>query len=649
MKIVQSVLQGYFPILAAMLCGKFNRQIIYTQAKAAISKTTLFLPQVPLTVTKDTINLFRRWMYHECGGHGLFSDFVWLLGETIQSTMKANKLLRSVWMSLEDNFVEHELVKKWPSVRKILNDGLEALIRLGMAKTPDTPALALSLYIRTWGSIVMLKQDAALQLHEDSKRVLIETVGEQKVLQLESMLQDRSTLCTCSQDNWDLAQDILAFMQMQNESPEEPESPEQGDDDSQTGDDNNEPDPSASESNGEDDNNDDEGDTTSSDDGDDPDSSDEGDGEPQEGQGGNEDESDDSKDDEGSSGGESDGEKGDDDEPGQPGTTSSQSDDGDETDPSNEDKGSKPSNQSDQGGDQSSNPFDSNADVPTEVFDFGEALEHTIKEESDEAVRQGKPLMHDPKGAPTVARDNMTQYNAARNTLGATVASLMHMLKVVLKGKKDRLVAREEGRRIMPKHLSRIKTRNPSLFEHKVRKKRKPAKALTILVDHSGSMRRGRDLLAQQAVLAFSEVCSSLKINFEVLGFGSQNFNAGGLVEIKPFNSSYASCKGKLGGYINEAKGGTPMGEAMMDAFMRLTQQKADGHVMFVITDGAARNRKYAKEVAALIAESGVDLYGIGIQTQSVRNVFEPDKVTVITDINELGNQTLLNLQKAVA
>ena len=599
-------------IMMNALCVEHGRKLIFG-SNAYISKTCVCIPRIPMTLSEETVDMFMRWVHHECGCHGRYADFDWLMQPDIQEAFKASPTLLSVWMSCQDNCDEQLYLHAFPGYSGDFNRGLKALIEDGQAKSPDTPANALSLFCRTWGSLKLLGHDSAQPLLDASKAVLVDVVGEQTVSELEALLLERTPLCKHASENFSLANDILALVKLaehQNEQPDDSK-PQKGDDKGQSNDNND-----SSDSNDDEDSDSEQGDPNDS-----------------------SDDTGDSSDDDENSNGDSDSNDDEDSDSEQGAPNDSSDDTGDSSDDD-----AKPNAKS---------VFD-DPDCPKEVLDFEGALNEAIDAEVERAQANGEPLMHDMSDVqPTIADQDREQYNKALNSASCAVSSLKTRLVNILKGaNKVTTTPAPAGKRLMSNQLHRVRLGDNRIFAEK-RVRNVPTKAVSILLDLSGSMTweesNGADVLCQQAAVALAEVCHALKVEFEIIGFGGFNAHPSQLVQIKSFNENFNQAKAKIGGYLANQGGGTPLGEGMLEAFMSLSKRNTDGHVMFAITDGEADDVGYAVSVADMIMQCGVDLYGIGIGTESVKEIFLAEKVSVVRDVNELGNVMLSNFSQAYA
>ena len=209
--------------------------------------------------------------------------------------------------------------------------------------------------------------------------------------------------------------------------------------------------------------------------------------------------------------------------------------------------------------------------------------------------------------------------------------------------------------------------------------------ALTILVDHSGSM-AGRELrMAQQATIAICEAIEGSGVSNEVLGFyndGSYScagqysrYDAQHLLVYREFGEALTQCRSAIGTMSYRSDGCNADGESVMHAFSRLDRRPETRKIMLVLSDGFPRTTcdfgpqhlyEHLRGVVDIINKSGTEIMGIGIQSNAVRQ-FYPDWV-VLNDIDDLpkimidkvgkwmlgerfsaDNSSLINVNRSVA
>jgi len=181
---------------------------------------------------------------------------------------------------------------------------------------------------------------------------------------------------------------------------------------------------------------------------------------------------------------------------------------------------------------------------------------------------------------------------------------------------------------------------NERVFKNKIDNKTLDA-AITVLVDMSGSMGGDKVLNALASTLLVNEVCSTLNIPLEILGFtdGSSGFG-----EPKPLMFIY---KGFNDLRINEDSlkeyfalssnfmVGNPDGENILWAYDRLNKRKEKKKLLIVMSDGCPAASKSSsgledfteKVVKEIEASKSVDIYGLGLCSDAVQYYYKAHSV----------------------
>lgn len=229
--------------------------------------------------------------------------------------------------------------------------------------------------------------------------------------------------------------------------------------------------------------------------------------------------------------------------------------------------------------------------------------------------------------------------------------------------------------RISASNLSRLAVNDDRVFRKKEIAISKDV-ALTLLCDNSGSMAsRNRIQLASEAAFALSSVLDRMNITHEVIGFTTKS---GGYPPAE-FRKAEEELKGgsfarALPLYMPIYKGFderlTPEtkrriaamglanflyenvdGECVQVAAQRLLGRKEKRRIMLVLSDGqpsagrdTRRLQKHLKDSVALVAKSGVEVIGIGIETDSVASYYP--KYVVLNKANELAGEVMQKLRQ---
>ena len=251
---------------------------------------------------------------------------------------------------------------------------------------------------------------------------------------------------------------------------------------------------------------------------------------------------------------------------------------------------------------------------------------------------------------------------------------------LTLKAKKEiRWLGEQERGSINTQRLSGLITgANTKVFKVK-HVEDAPSTAVSLLIDCSGSMKEGRIELARQVAIAFSEALNTLAIPNEVIGFNTSarperyidqaqqetGMRQGELLEkftrfvpihltvFKDFNESFKTAGGRFP--LMKAKGLTPLHESMMFAPRRLAVRPETRKVLLVLTDGypelwpepGCSMIDEAIKTVARINKAGIEIIGIGIQTDSVAEIFP--QFAVINELSEMPKKFFRELNKVLA
>lgn len=182
---------------------------------------------------------------------------------------------------------------------------------------------------------------------------------------------------------------------------------------------------------------------------------------------------------------------------------------------------------------------------------------------------------------------------------------------------------------------------NERVFKNKIDNKTLDT-AITVLVDMSGSMGGDKVLNALASTLLVNEVCSTLNIPLEILGF--TDGAAVGFGEPKPLMFIYKSFgdlrvnEDSLKEYFALSSNfmvGNPDGENILWAFDRLNKRKEKKKLLIVMSDGSPAASKSSrgleeftdKVIKEIEASKSVDIYGLGLCSDSVQHYYKAHSV----------------------
>lgn len=195
-----------------------------------------------------------------------------------------------------------------------------------------------------------------------------------------------------------------------------------------------------------------------------------------------------------------------------------------------------------------------------------------------------------------------------------------------------------QGRRLSGRHLSRIATNDPRIFE-KVDSGYALDTAILLVEDVSASMSTGNRIqMASQANYAAASALHGI----EGLEIGAMAFPGNAIV--MPFGKNPRSIKDNF--QLKADGWSTPMAQGITygTRLLRATQRRRK--IMVVLTDGEPDNAVTAATAIAVAQAQGIEVYGIGILTDSVKNLFP--QWTVIQQIDQLPTRLVGLLRKKV-
>ena len=182
---------------------------------------------------------------------------------------------------------------------------------------------------------------------------------------------------------------------------------------------------------------------------------------------------------------------------------------------------------------------------------------------------------------------------------------------------------------------------NERVFKNKIENKLLDA-AITVLVDMSGSMSGQKVFNALASTLLVNEVCSTLNIPLEIIGFtDGYSSTFGGIKPIMYIYKSFSDLKvssDSLREYFAHSSNhmsGNPDGENILWAYDRLAKRKERKKLLIVMSDGSPAASKSCmgigefthKVIEEIEASKSVDIYGLGLCSDSVQYYYKAHSV----------------------
>lgn len=216
----------------------------------------------------------------------------------------------------------------------------------------------------------------------------------------------------------------------------------------------------------------------------------------------------------------------------------------------------------------------------------------------------------------------------------------------------------------------------PKVFKRKVTAETLNCR-FSLLVDQSGSMRGNKNKEAIRAAILFGEFANQMGIPFEILGFTTtdfsvpdQQFNKAtpaerkrftrwGFLEINIYKQFHEDWR-KVGHRLTNMKARCHNydGEAVMFAAKRLLAAKGSNEersLLFVFSDGQPEqaiygfqphHQRYLKKVTEQVQRNGIECFGIGIMTDSVKRYYK--NWVTIDDPSQLQGAQIEKLKEAL-
>lgn len=230
----------------------------------------------------------------------------------------------------------------------------------------------------------------------------------------------------------------------------------------------------------------------------------------------------------------------------------------------------------------------------------------------------------------------------AKHDMGPAMAVSMPIRRLTIKElatltDEDTSVS-SQGRRISRRHLHRVATNDPRLFARTASNFSLDT-GILLIEDVSASMQSDRRIeVASQACYA----AATALYGIDGLDIGAMAFPGNGI--ILPFKKDPRSVKNN---FQLEANGwSTPMHDGITFGTMLFRKLDRNRKIMVVLTDGEPDNPVLAATAVAVAQAQGIEVFGVGILTDSVKNIFP--EWTVIRNINELPSRLVGLLKKKV-
>jgi cobalamin biosynthesis protein CobT len=267
---------------------------------------------------------------------------------------------------------------------------------------------------------------------------------------------------------------------------------------------------------------------------------------------------------------------------------------------------------------------------------LGERLAQSLGEHPVESADQGLAV------ARLGSKPAKTLEAAERKAcLQASVALRTRLYRLL---QASRLVCSQPGRhgKLDPKRLYGLAVGDARVFRT-LGQKSAMSTAVHMLLDSSGSMSGAPIKLASQACYAVATALERIKgVNVAVSVFPAGNAHEGGTVA--PLIEHGAKVHAELD---IPAEGYTPLAQALWWVLQRMVLLKEDRKLVVIVTDGEPDSFGAARKVLRTAETLGFEVYGIGIQSESVRSLLPRSSVSVKA-LSELPAALFSVLQQAL-
>ena len=200
---------------------------------------------------------------------------------------------------------------------------------------------------------------------------------------------------------------------------------------------------------------------------------------------------------------------------------------------------------------------------------------------------------------------------------------------------------------------------NERIFKNKIDNKTLDA-AISVLVDMSGSMGGDKAFYALASTLLVNEVCSTLNIPVEIVGFTDAAVYASEPVPAMFVYKNFSDLKiseDNLKDYFATSSNfmiGNPDGENILWAYDRLKTRKEKKKLLIVMSDGSPAASKCSrgleefthKVIKEIEASKHVDIYGLGLCSHSVTEYYKAH--SVVKEPSEIPSKLIELIERKI-
>lgn len=607
---------GAAPLVAAALGRALGVKVEVSRHvnTAMTNGKKIMLPDLPIDLDDDTSRLLWGFIHHEAGHcrHTEFEVFA-------DPDVSADAFLRNLLNALEDIRMERAHMAIYPGSVRILSDMVRTLVDIGFfgPPPPDTSdANAFHAFVLTELRSKLLGQTALSDSAEAARRLLVSSFGDGFVTRLRGHM-NQIVDAESTADVYALAVRIRDFIKEEiDKCKEQPDSSDENDG-QQASDQSDQSGTSHSDA-GSDDSADDSGSTS--------DSSQEEDGEGSDGSAGSQTgsdedaESDDAADDSGST------------------SDSSQEEGGEGSDDSADSQTASDDAQSSAGDPvKSMQEILAGDDIDKSLGDLGDAMSDLLSDgiKDSPSRRIGIPKAY-PRNAGYRDNDAIIHARAVSTKLAVRLKRQLESVGAVISHPSYR------GKRISRRHLAKVRHGDFRVFRHREVLPTTNT-AVVSLIDVSSSMRGESAELASRAILATALALRTISNIEHCVGAFPGPTGNDSLELIQGFSDLPESISSR---YSLQARGFTPMSEALLWAFDRLAPRTEARRIIFVATDGRPDDAQSAKQILAHAKRLNLEVHGLGIKTDDYYGLF--DSFVTVETLNELPESFISLFQRVL-
>lgn len=547
-----STLTQALPIVAAAYGRRFNIPVQVGGEQARTDGRIIQIPTIP--ETPDGKTLAFGYLAHEAG-HIRFTDF-----DVDRHTTPLGRCIENI---LEDVRIEQAMIQQYPGTRTTLDAVVETLIAKGTlspVRTTSTPAEILANGLLALARYHNRQQSALMPHAQTADQVMRQVLGSRFVHRLQGLMTEISGL-TSTAETLDLAQRIVALIE--EEAQPEPENP---------------------------------GHTygTASED------------EPEAPEGQNLDQG-----------------------------SESQAPNPEENTPDAQDQGSEceaatpEEPTSEEATTENPEPGAASSDsqgsggTPSERFDIKTALqsaldagEDQLPEDLFQAVAEtlGEQSGYSPVLLPSLEpyRGDAQQGRLTLNRVKVHSAKLTARLQALVESQTlEKPRAAKRGRALSVAHLHRAGVGDPRIFRLKDHKTA-PNTALHLLIDLSGSMTGGQDVLALEAAMALALALEPIQgVSRAVTAFPSLDGLDEKVTRLLAHGERVVT---RAGAFVQRGRGSTPMTGALWLAAADLLARPERRKVILTLTDGIPDDSTSTAKLIKQATAAGLQMIGVGIE-----------------------------------